>query len=245
MTMRQRLAHTALGGVLVLSGVIASSLLQTSDAQQSDPGIVKAREFHIVNENGTTTAVIAPYTHPGDSGGYGLVVQSADGKPGLLLLIDTETSPGGKLALFNDKGKEALHLASRPNGEGEMSVNNAAGRSLATIGADTDGGLVAVRSLSGVAGAGLSARAAGSGLVMIQPNGRKGAVIDVGPDGGKLSLLNSKGGVGMSVVAESDSGGGIVSVMGKHGDVQIMANEKGGDVKVYRQDGANGGEKIH
>ena len=214
MTMRQRLAHIALGGVLVLSGMIASNLLQTSGAQQSDPDVVKAREFHIVNEDGATTAVIAPYTHPGEGNGYGLVVQSADGKPGLLLLIDTESSPGGKLALFNDKGKEALHLASRPNGEGEMSVNNAAGRSLATVGADTNGGLVAVRSPSGVAGAGLSASAVGSGLLMIQPNGRKGAVIDVGADGGKLSLLNSKGGVGMSVVAESDSGGGLISVIG-------------------------------
>ena len=62
MTMRQRLAHIALGGVLVLSGMIASSFLQTADSQQSHTEIVKAREFHVVNESGATTAVIA--SHP-------------------------------------------------------------------------------------------------------------------------------------------------------------------------------------
>ena len=84
MTMRQRLAHIALGGVLVLSGMIASSFLQTADSQQSHTEIVKAREFHVVNENGATTAVIAPYP-------AGLTIQNARART-YSELIDTESS---------------------------------------------------------------------------------------------------------------------------------------------------------
>ncbi len=200
MTMRQRLAHIALGGVLVLSGMIASNLLQTSDAQQTASNIVKAREFHLVDALGATTAVIA--SHP-----EGLTIQNAAGKA--VAAVGTD-SDGGSMTIFNAAGKVATSVSDGSNGAG-MVVCNAAGKIVAAIGTALEGGVISLENAEG----------------------KTGVFVAAGEDGGSLNIEDAKGNGRILLSYYDKMNAGLVQIIGENGSAQITVDEYGGDVSVF------------
>ena len=195
MTMRQRLAHIALGGVLVLSGMIASSFLQTADSQQSHTEIVKAREFHVVDENGATTAVIA--SHPA-----GLKIQNASGKTAIAA-ITADPNGGGNLVINNVEGTPAVGIGIDPYG-------------------DPDSGIVSIFNISGVRVASMIGHRYGSALQIHNASGKSGVLIGLEPttNCGFVSIFDANATGKRAAMGVDKDGSGFVRTWDKKGNPQ-------------------------
>ena len=230
MTMRQRLAHIALGGVLVLSGMIASSFLQTAESQQSHTEIVKAREFHVVNAYGATTAVIA-------SRPEGLAIQNAVGKTVAGITTD---SGGSKLVLFNARDQISVLMGSSSKQNGMMSIYSAAGKGGVFVAAEESGGYMSIQYATGKDGVFVAADEEYGGGMAIS-NAKSQTVVSIGHNDEKNSGILSVNGESGSVEILANDYGGKVSVFGKgsNGSRAIMGvNEYGnGAVSTWDKNG--------
>ncbi|MDE0022576.1 MAG: hypothetical protein OXT69_14495 [Candidatus Poribacteria bacterium] len=207
MTMRQRLAHIALGGVLVLSGMIASNLLQTSDAQQTASNIVKAREFHLVNEYGTTTAVIA-------SRPDGLTIQNAAGKVAASIVAGSD---GGNMAFFNARDQISVVVGTSVKQNGSMSIYNAEKKHCVFVSADEDGGVMSISNAEDRIMVIIGQNdAENSGLVrVIGENGS--ALLSVHEHGGWIGVFGKGSDKSRAVMGVNEYGNGSVSTWDKNG----------------------------
>ena len=208
MTMRQRLAHIAFGGVLVLSGMIASSLLQTSDAQQSQSDIVKAREFHVVNENGATAAVIA--SHPS---GKGLAIKNAFGRVGMNVIIDSD---GGSLSIQDSNGKVAVLILPGSNG-GSLSIQDSNGELVAGLSAGSEGGFLSVHDAKNESSVFLGQNDEKNGGLITVRGANGFAQISIDEHGGVMSVFGKGSDKSRAVMGVNEYGNGAVSTWDKNG----------------------------
>ncbi len=187
MTMRQRLAHIALGGVLVLSGMIASSFLQTADSQQSHTEIVKAREFHVVNAYGTTTAVIASRPN-------GLMIQNASSETGGRVSV-TINRYGSGMYIHNAAGEIKASIYTELEWGGVLSIDAAKGNGSVFIGHNDkkNGGLVSVKGENG------------------------SAQISVNEHGGGVWIFGKGNSTSMAAMGVNEYGNGYVNTWDKNG----------------------------
>lgn len=113
MTVRQRLAHVALGGVLVLLGAAASEMTLNGETQQvGTTDILKAQEFHVVSPDGSSAAIIA--AHPS---GRGLAVKKASGElvMGLHIEANRKADIDNELWIADADSRPVFTISTRPN----------------------------------------------------------------------------------------------------------------------------------
>jgi hypothetical protein len=138
---RQRRWNIALGGVLLLSGCIATT------NSQSVPDVIQAKKFEVVNEQGVAVVTLHSYqghgtivshdkkgvrtflviNEVGEDGVSRGSVQTQNGKGGTLVLLGTSAT-GGNVVVGNAIGNSVAVIASGPDGSGVVATFDSAGK---------------------------------------------------------------------------------------------------------------------
>ncbi|MEE2907971.1 MAG: hypothetical protein VX527_09090 [Planctomycetota bacterium] len=116
-------------GLVVVGGLLAATTLQ------SVPDVIQAKEFEVINDNGTTQASLGSYRNGG--------ILTIENKEGEIVNVLSATSDGGALSLYNNKRIQVLELAVDTDSNGSLIVCNKDGKSAAGLAAIEDyGGVV-------------------------------------------------------------------------------------------------------
>jgi hypothetical protein len=149
---RQRRWNIALGGVLLLSGCIATT------NSQSVPDVIQAKKFEVVNDEGKVIVLMESVFSKGEHYGFvktqngkgqtlvklGVttdgegVVETQNGKGGTLVAL-TASDGGGFVATQNGKGQALVELGSSPMG-GKILVSNTVGKGVLGMGGNPEDG---------------------------------------------------------------------------------------------------------
>lgn len=132
---RQRRMFTAIVFAFVVIGV-GISLERVSAADGDVPEVVKAKAFHVVDDNGS---VLVELTARGSVG----VVETYTSKKTIQTALGTNDEGGGFIACFNKKGEVQVNLGGDMYG-GQAVVNAKSGFPRVVLTGDEDGGSVLV-----------------------------------------------------------------------------------------------------
>ena len=124
---RQRRWNIALGGVLLLSGCIATT------NSQSVPDVIQAKKFEVVNDEGKVIVLMESVFSKGEHYGF---VKTQNGKGGTLVAL-TASDGGGFVATQNGKGQALVELGSSPMG-GKILVSNTVGKGVLGMGGNPE-----------------------------------------------------------------------------------------------------------
>ena len=173
MKYREKLGYIALGGFLMLVGMLAAGLTSPSGAFNNAPdavfGTITCREIKVVDAEGELGAEMR-----GDEYGKGGVVRvySKDGKTGASMVIDEH---GGRLRVVGEEGKSRAEMGIY--GGGYVLV---ADKDTLTSGASMriyeHGGAVSV--FGGISGASMGVNEYGNGEVTTTDKNGKLATLD-------------------------------------------------------------------
>jgi hypothetical protein len=154
------------------------------DIKDSD-GIVRAKKFEVVNEEGKVVASLYA-----NMGGGMLSFSNKDGEVVAGLGSD-EVNGGGVLGINNKDGKTVAGIYADENG-GVARVLNNKFTEVAGICATPDGGGLKIFNNAGKPVSLLSATEAGAEININNKHGIAKAIMAMGPDGGQLMLFNNE-----------------------------------------------------
>ena len=195
MKYREKLGYIALGGFLMLVGMLAAGLTSPSGAFNNAPdavfGTITCREIKVVDAEGELGAEMR-----GDEYGKGGVVRvySKDGKTGASMVVDEH---GGRLRVVGEEGKSRAEMGIYGGGyvlvadkdtltsgasmriyEHGGAVSVFGGISGASMVVDKDGGVVRVVGEEGISGASMGVNEYGNGEVTTTDKNGKLATLD-------------------------------------------------------------------
>lgn len=182
MTLKQRLAHIAIGGVLVAFGMIISPL----NAQKDKFGEIECTKLTVVDETGTVITLTSK-----EQGGAVYVYGKYTLKPLLILTADED---GGSVSAYGQNGQNAVYLGADADG-GSVSTYGQDGQTGVRLGSNTDGGSVNVY-CDGIEWLGLYAKthARGGAIGVSGKDGKTRCLLGVTESGdGTLGLWNNNG----------------------------------------------------
>ena len=162
MNFKQKLGYMLIGCLFTIAGYILASLGGGATHAQQDEQVldkIVCRQLEVVNKEGEPVGVIVADEN---TGGIVLGVHPTAG-----VGID-----GGFLFVRNILRQEvAVVMAATEDGNGVISVLNAVGQEVATIGADEDGGVIVVRNAAGEDAVGMGANKDGDGVIQSYKGG--------------------------------------------------------------------------
>ncbi|MDB4775915.1 hypothetical protein OAG62_02200 [bacterium] len=177
---RQRRWNIALGGVLLLSGCIATT------TSQSVPDVIQAKKFEVVNDAGQVIVVMESLFFRGEH--YG-VVTTQNSMGNTLVELGATSGGTGLVETHNGKGQVLVELGATENGEGLVATKNDTGQSLIRLAASDGGGLVKTQNGKGQTLVELGANMVGTGVVKIQNDKGQALVVITTDQSGNGAVL--------------------------------------------------------
>lgn len=210
MNLKNKLCYIALGGLLMLIGMMASSVFM--------PNLVAQRDMFGQIECTSLTVV--------DGGTIG--IYDNDGKLGVGLGIRER---GGTVAVYDKNGKLGAGLGVRELG-GTIGVYGNDGNPKVFHAADEHGGFVSVIGNDGSEVA-LDFDEVGSFVNVIGNDGKSGVALGVNERGGEVAVVGGKDGQEKVVLTVRHGDSGHITVLGKAGKVNLGVDKHGGAVGVF------------
>ena len=217
MKFSHKFGYIALGGLLMLIGMIASSVFMPNLFAQKDKfGDIECTRLTIVDAEGKARVIV---------GTVGILAFNTDEK--VAVWLNPDAVLGGSVSVYG-------------TGEGGKSLIDSMGRGSASLSIGTDGGMVDVRGEDNIMWASLSTDEQGGAVSLHDKDGETRAFIGINQseNGGVVSVYGKDGKSEVRLGINAD-GEGLVSVSGKDGEsrVGLSAGEDGGAVYVYGKDG--------
>jgi hypothetical protein len=153
-------------GVVIVGGLLAAT------SMQSVPDVIQAKQFQVVNAEGTVVA-----SFYANMGGGMLSFSNKDGEVVVGLGSD-EVNGGGVLGINNKDGKPVASIYADADG-GVLGISNKDGKGVVAIGVIAGGGVLGISNKDGKEVAGIGVIAGGDGKMMTRDS--KGQVTSMTP----------------------------------------------------------------
>lgn len=221
MNFKQKLAYTALGGILVTIGMISATFLTDHGVAQDDMTLmefdeIKCRRLSIVDNRGRTYAVLQK-------------------------TFERMSDTADVIQIYNDDRRIVYSAGFDPKGNGVWKVNNRHGKRVALCGVESDSGngFLEVKGANGGVAA-VTADDHGGALNLFQQEGGEAkARLGIEPNGGFVRVLGTNGGQAQAYV--DANGGGAISVFSQDGGSSKAMMGVQGRSGFLRTDRAGGG----
>ena len=204
MQLRNKLSYIALGGLLMLIGMLASSVFMSSLFAQRDKfEDIECTSLTVV-DNGTIQVW----------NGSGLVYLK-DGKLGMVLGVDEH---GGFVRVYDNNGKsKAAVSADEHSGRVTVNGNDKSEKVGVALDVTEHGGRVSAFGKDGRSNVGLSVNEDGGfvGVYSNDKNEKSGVALGVTEHGGRVNVFGK--GKGQAVMGINEYGNGAVSTWDKNG----------------------------
>jgi hypothetical protein len=233
MNFREKLCYIALGGALMLVGMLSTHLISPNvTAQQDVLGEIKVTKLTVVNKDGNPVVDLG--THE-DGNGYvlvtGAVIATNKANDGASMLIGgavviqnhnntpvasmgTNEHGGGYVTIYDDNGKSAASMGMTEDG-GQVRVTDKMG-GVVLLETDEHGGAVAIYDHNQNPAILLSNTEHGSGVSIYDHNQNPAILLSNTEHGGGLTIFN-KGQQDILQAGVGDMGGGIITTRDKNG----------------------------
>ncbi len=233
MNFREKLCYIALGGALMLVGMLSTHLISPNvTAQQDVLGEIKVTKLVVVDKDGNPVVDLG--THE-DGNGYvlvtGAVIATNKANDGASMLIGgavviqnhnktpvasmgTNEHGGGHVTIYDDKGKPAASMGMTEDG-GQVRVTDKMG-GVVLLDTNEHGGGVAIYDHNQNSAIVLGMTEDGSALVISDDNQNPAILLSTTEHGGGLTIYN-KGKQNVFQASVGDMGGGVISTKDKHG----------------------------
>ena len=230
MNFKEKLTYTALGGILVVIGMILASFLtdlSVAQNEQNDMSImddmsimefdeIKCRRLSIVDNRGKTHAVLQK--------NFERMSDTAD-----------------VIQIYNDDRRIVYSVGFDRQGNGVWKVNNRHGKRVIMSGVESDSGngFLEVQGTNGGVAAVTAGDHGGAIHLYQQEGGEAKAILGLQQSGGVMQVEGTNGGQARAYVDEN--GGGVMSVIGQDGGPSKAMLGVHGESGFVRADRTGGG----
>ena len=227
MHFKEKLAYTALGGILVVIGMILASFFTQRSAAQNDMSImddmsimefdeIKCRRLSIVDNRGKTHAVLQK--------NFERMSDTAD-----------------VIQIYSDDRKIVYSVGFDPQGNGVWKVNNRHGKRVIMSGVERESGngFLDVKGKGGGVAVVTASEHGGAVHLFQQEGGEAKAVMGLQQSGGVMRVYGTNG--GQAQVHVDENGGGVVTVFGQDGGASKAMLGVHGNSGFVRADRMGGG----
>ena len=221
MHFKQKLAYTALGGILVMVGMTTATLLPDIGVAQDDMTImefseIKCRRLSIVDDRGRTHAVL---------------------QKSLERMSDT----ADVIQIYNDDRKIVYRAGFDPRGNGVMKIHNRHGKRVIMSGVERESGngFLDVKGKGGGVAVVTASEHGGAVHLFQQEGGEAKAIMGLQQSGGVMRVYGTNG--GQAQVHVDENGGGVVTVFGQDGGASKAMLGVHGNSGFVRADRMGGG----
>ena len=205
MIFRQKLLYTALGGVLMLVGMLFSSISPLT-AQKDVFGDIRCSSLSVVDKDGKDVVQLDVSEHGGSV--------SVWGKEGLGLVSLLVNEDGGHVTVIDENIHHVVSL-----GGGVVAVLKGA-KDVVQLRVSEHGGVVVVLDKDEKPGAVLGVDEHGGVVVVLDKDEKTGAKLSVTEYGGRVDVYGKVDRTSRAVLGVNKFGHGAVSTWDKHGYAQ-------------------------
>ena len=227
MNFKEKLAYTALGGILVVIGMISASFFTDRSVAQNDMSImddmsimefdeIKCRRLSIVDNRGKTHAVLQK-------------------------TFERMSDTADVIQIYNDDRRIVYSVGFDPQGNGVWRVNNRQGKRVVMTGVEreSENGFLDVKGKNGGV-ASLTASEHGGAVHLFQQEGNEAkATLGLQEHGGVMRVYGTNGGQAQAHV--DANGGGVISVFSRDGGASKAMLGVHGETGFVRVDRTGGG----
>ncbi len=230
MNFKEKLTYTALGGILVVIGMILASFLtdlSVAQNEQNDMSImddmsimefdeIKCRRLSIVDNKGKTHAVLQK-------------------------TFERMSDTADVIQIYNDDRRIVYSVGFDRPGNGVWKVNNRHGKRVIMSGVESDSGngYLEVKGTNGGVAAVTAGDYGGAIHLYQQEGGEAKAILGLQQSGGVMQVEGTNGGQARAYVDEN--GGGVMSVIGQDGGPSKAMLGVHGETGFVRADRTGGG----
>ena len=227
MNLKEKLAYTALGGILVVIGMILASILGEVGVAQNDTSIlddttimefdeIKCRRLSIVDNKGKTHAVLEK-------------------------TFERMSDTADVVQIYNNHRRIVCSVGFDPQGNGVWRVNNRSGKRviMAGIERESENGFLDVKGKNGGVASITASEHGGAVHLFQQEGGEAKATLGLQEHGGVMRIYGSNGGQAQAHV--DANGGGVISVFSQDGGPSKAMLGVHGETGFVRADRTGGG----
>ncbi len=227
MNLKEKLAYTALGGILVVIGMILASFLTGIGVAQNDMSIIddmsimefdeiKCRRLSIVDNRGKTHAVLEK-------------------------TFERMSDTADVIQIYNDDRRIVYSVGFDPQGNGVWRVNNRRGKRVVMTGVEreSENGFLDVKGTTGGVASLTASEHGGAVHLFQQEGGEAKATLGLQQNGGVMRVYGTNGGQAQAHV--DANGGGVIDVFSQDGGPSKAMLGVHGDTGFVRADRSGGG----